>query len=539
MQYTTVSRWSRYWFADGGRLAAAIVRIAIALAVLWSLGRIANKVSTEDIAEAQALYRPVGIWMLLGHSPPPPGLVAALWVVAGLATFAMLIGVFSRTSTAISFFSSVSLAALSFAQTKTWSHQYNVVFLAQLAFLGARGGDALSIDALIRSLRGRPARDEAFGYQWSLRLVQLAVALMFAGAAFHKIMHGHFTLRWALSDNLRHHLLVRYDLAGLSRPELVDWIIDDVWRYRTVAVLNLVSQLMPLVACVFIRRPLVRALCGAFFVLETIALGEVVSLWNPHWLPLFAVFVDWDALVGRLLFRPVPTRFPEPGWKPPRAAWWFVLGFVVYDAVTALVPALDQKLNTYPFSGFPMFATIRAREPFDEHLPYSLPGAHFEVFADQPIDPGVQRWFDHVHRGMETIRDPAQLQARLDALLAHARERYPDQGIRGVRLWLTIFEAPAYPAPAHFEPHPIAIIGELRDGAFRTVLGHLDGDRVVPATRDVQLDPGRLEYFRDDAPEPIAMTDDRVGAGDPIYAVALASDGTPWLVASRAEWHWQ
>ena len=58
---------------------------------------------------------------------------------------------------------------------------------------------------------------------------------MFAGAAFHKLLDGHFTLRWALSDNLRNQLLVRFDLASLPRPWLVDWLIDDPWRYRTAA----------------------------------------------------------------------------------------------------------------------------------------------------------------------------------------------------------------------------------------------------------------------------------------------------------------
>src|SRR5690606_17225726 len=111
--------------------------------------------------------------------------------------------------------------------------------------------------AWIRHLRGLPPLDVPRGYQWSLRLVQLAIALMFAGAVFHKLLHGHFTLRWALSDNLRHHLLVRYDLAGLERPELVTWLLEDVWRYRTAAVMNLVAQLLPIVACLFVRRPLV------------------------------------------------------------------------------------------------------------------------------------------------------------------------------------------------------------------------------------------------------------------------------------------
>src|SRR5262249_16383221 len=90
----------------------------------------------------------------------------------------------------------------------------------------------------------------------------------------------------------------RYDLAGLPRPPVVDWIIDDAWRFRSAAVLNLISQAMPIVACIFVRRPWLRALCGGFFVVETIALGLVVNLWNWHWLPLAAAFIDWDRLLG-------------------------------------------------------------------------------------------------------------------------------------------------------------------------------------------------------------------------------------------------
>src|SRR6185295_14397151 len=158
-------------------------------------------------------------WMVFGHLVPPAWLVICLWLLAIGGSALMFVGLFSRTSTVVSFVAALALASASFSSSATWSHQYNVVFLAQLAFLGARGGDVLSLDALIRKLRGLPAEDRVRAYQWSLRLVQLAVALMFACAAFHKLMHGHFTLRWALSDNLRHQLLVRYDLAGLPRSE--------------------------------------------------------------------------------------------------------------------------------------------------------------------------------------------------------------------------------------------------------------------------------------------------------------------------------
>ena len=546
-------RWQRYWFDDGGRTALAIIRVAIATSVLLTLARLDDPVSTGS----RALSRPVGIWMLFGDSAPPAVLVDLLWVLAWAATAAMLVGLVTRAATAVSFVTAVALASLSFSSSLTWSHQYNVVFLAQLAFLGARGGDVLSLDWLIRRWRGLPELNVPRGYQWSLRLVQLAVALMFVGAVFHKFLHGHFTLRWALSDNLRHHLLMRFDLAGLERPPLVDWLIAEPWRYRTAAVLNMISQAAPLAAVLFVRRPLVRAIAGAFFVIETIALGLVVELWNLHWLPLAAVFVDWDRLVAFLARRPVVHPEVPAAWRPPRAQRVFIVAFVVYDVITACVPTLDQRLNTYPFSGFPMFATLRARAPYDQHQPYGVAGVWFEVISDRPPDLPMQRWFDHTNRSITAVRDPEVLYRRMKSVLEHAQQRYPGFGVRGMRLWLAIYETAAYPAPARFERKPIALLGELLpDGTFRTALGTLKGTP-GPSSENVTLtmqlrgiaEPAtaKLVYYRDELPSPVDIAVERDGPtwdlayqpveGHPLHLVAIL-DGTPWVVATHAPWRW-
>ncbi|MEO6772049.1 MAG: hypothetical protein ABI467_03395 [Kofleriaceae bacterium] len=530
-----MTRWQRYWFAEGGRYASAIVRIALASAILLTLARLDHSGSTGDLPGAHTLYRPVGVWMLLGHAPPPQVLVQALWGTAWIATTAMLLGLSTRVATAASFASALALASLSYASNATWSHQYNVVFLAQCAFLGSHSGDVLSLDALIRRLRGLALFDRPRAYQWSLRLVQLAVAVMFACAAFHKVLHGHFTLRWALSDNLRHQLMVKFDLAGLPRPPLVAWLIDDPWRYRTVAVLNLISQAAPLAACFLVRHPVWRALFGLFFVVETIALGLVVDLWNPWWLPLYAVFIDWDALLRRR----VPELEPPPSWAPPRATRIFVAAFVCYDVITALVPGLDQRINTYPFSGFPMFSTVLAKPPYGGHSSYVVVGDHFDVVAEPPIDLPTQRWFDHSNRRMWTERDPDQLHRRLTAMWKQAERRYPATKLARVRLYVTMFEAPAYPAPAHFVPHPIAVLGELdADGTFRTMVGPYEPNQItLHAVNVAGAGEAKLGYFKDDEPVelPFAGTLD----GDPIYTVATTPDGTPWLVSSHADWRWQ
>jgi hypothetical protein len=541
-----VTRWQRYWSAEGGRSSAAVLRLAIAASVLLTLRQLAT-LSTVHIPGPAELYRPIGIWMIFGHLVPPVFVVTGLWVLAVGATVLMFVGLFSRTSTVISFVASLALASASFSSSATWSHQYNVVFLAQLAFLGARGGDTLSLDALLRRLRGLPRLDVPRGYQWSIRLVQLAVALMFAGAVFHKLLHGHFTLRWALSDNLRHQLLVRYDLAGLPRPAVADWIIDDVWRFRGAAVLNLISQAAPILACVLVRRPVLRALCGGFFVLETVALGLVVNLWNWHWLPLVAAFIDWDWLFGLVARRP-PVAASAPAEEPPsRWVHRFIVAFIAYDAVTAIVPTLDQRLNTYPFSAFPMFASVRARAPYDEHLPYAVPGDHFEAISERPLDDNAQRWIDHMNRRLYLVTDPTAFRKRLAVILADVQARFPSFGIRGLRHYLAIFDAPAYPAPAHFELHKIAIMGELDgSGTFRTVLGALDAQGVTLRPQHLDATAARLVAYTDDRPTPREIAAPREGDrfltgpidGDPLFVVAII-DRTPWLVATRKAWRWE
>jgi hypothetical protein len=206
---------------------------------------------------------------------------------------------------------------------------------------------------------------------------------------------------------------------------------------------------------------------------------------------------------------------------------------------------LNQRLNLYPFSSYPMFADVRAKWPYDQHQSYELIGGRIELAAQHPLTAAEQRWVDRriVYRWMWQERSPDALRRTLQGLLDDTRRRFPAAGITAARLWLVVDRAPPYPAPARLERFDLAILGELdTGGGFRTALGQLDGTHATCAPRGLDLGAATLIAYRNDLPEatPVPATRDATGfalaqpvADDPAYLVAIV-DGRPWLVAQRS-----
>lgn len=541
--------WNRYWFAPGGRYAAAMVRIALGISVLMVLDRVraSAPVLHPELMSAD-VYRPCGL-LLLFPSLPPRIVIELAGIAACAGALAMILGAFTRVATAVTAIGAILVTSQAMSYQPSWSHDLSVVLIALLAFLGARGGDALAVDGWLRRLRGRAVPVDA-SYQWSLRLAQVAVGLMFVSAGVLKLKSG--GLHWALSDNLRHQLLARYDLlGGVDRPAIVDWLLARSWRYETAAMLNLVNQLLPVAAIVFASRPWVRGLAAFAFVLEVAALYVVMELGNPSWFPLAAVFIDWDALGRGLARRPRPVEVTP---ARPRGAQIYVVAFVLFELAISFVPRLDGILRTFPFSRFPMFAIVRAKEPYDVHQTYELIGGRIAPIttpADRPIEPWIQAEIDrdYVYRTLHREHDVANLRARMVGLLGDLRARYPQLGIRGVRVYVTTYQVPAYPAEARLHPHDLGILGELVDDRFVSHLVPLGRDDVArvggdPAiTRDVPL-----ALYRDGLPAPEQPTLAGDGAialphgRDMLHVVATlpGPDGVarPYLLARRVNGYW-
>jgi len=478
--------------------------------------------SAHVVDARSVLYVPHGVWLLYPGRPPDE-LLRAIELIAWIATLAALAGAWTRPMHAIGVLAVLALATYEASSAVKWSHQNVPPLLAGLAFLGARGGDALSVDALVRRLRGRPPIDVAGSYQASVRLVLVVVASIFFVAATVKLASGGPRLGWALSDNLRHQILLRFDWFGRTRTPIADWMLMRSWRYESFALLNLCSQLAPMGAVLAIDRPILRAALGLVWIGELVGLGAVMAYWDVHWLPLAAVFVDWDRLV-----RARPAAAPVTA---PRATQRFALGFLTFYAVQALL--LDQRLNAYPFSSFPMFAEIRAKRPYGRHQSFDLVGTRVELLGARDEEAA---WIaGRVVRYHELWRDrPSALRRELRAILADVRAAFPDTHVTGVRAWLAVDRAPAYPAPAKLVEHDVAIVAELDgDDRFHSALGCASG----PIALSPMTELTSLAAFGDDLLAPIALPAIRIAGGfviapaEPVHYLAGEQAGARWLIA--------
>jgi hypothetical protein len=464
--------------------------------------------------------------------------ITAILAVAWLSTIAMLLGVFTRATHAVSVVATMAIAAYAVSGSATWSHTDVPPVLASLALLGARSGDALSIDAWRRARRRKAA--PATDYQASVRLVQLAVAAVFVLGCYEKIRAGGLSpLAWALSDSLRHHLLAWYDASSLPRTPVANWLLGAAWRYELFALVSMTCQVFPALAVIFVRRPWLRAIAGMLWCSEIIGLGLVMRLWNLPWLPLVAVFINWDALAIRF---GAATGAESPIKSRGRLA--FVTGFVVFFALQAFW--LNQRLHAYPFSGFPLFASVRAKRPYSRHQSYEFVAGSLDAIGANN-DPALTTWLAQraAYRAVWGARGRKDIELALTLALRDAQTSWPGAGITKLRLWLSIFQAPAYPAPARIDRLDIAVLGELDRGAFRSALGTLLPDSrtwIAPPTAPA-LAGMTLFAIRNDNPEPIAVAATATAGGfvlaeplrgDPLYLIGrVPGAGAAWLLAYR------
>jgi hypothetical protein len=422
----------RYWFRPGGEISLAVVRIAVFLAlktVLLVQFPTAEAVELFVRAAQPDSYVPKGILKLLGPLPFSAEFMSGIWWVAYVGCLSAIVGFLTRPAMILASLSTLVLTSFGTSFQVYWSHGYNVNHLAALAFMFAPAGASLSIDRILTRLLpawpfGRPA--ERCGYYWPLLLSQFAVALFYFGAAWAKFYNG--GLHWVIGDNMRIMVGITWNHPYYFKEPtwLIAQLLNNKLLWQAAAVVHLFSQILPMTAMFFVRRPAVRFLEGMIFLSGIYGLYYVMAVWNPQWLLLTAVFVDWEWVAATLrrwlgqlsavgamfadrlatVLRPwiLPESFvfgvhggtPDAQSQPVRMTADKVIklaGISLFIGYGLWVPAFQsgEKHLNYPFSSFAFYSTVYALPPYDTHRHFTFLVGGIRVRTD----------------GCESIKGPA------------------------------------------------------------------------------------------------------------------------------------
>lgn len=386
--------WNRYWFREGGRKAAGVIRIGVSLCVLSAIYMVAKPDHAAYLGVFNpGVYDPISVLRLLGSKVPSPAFFTIAKYVAIAATVMSLIGFLTRFSMALSLFSTLVLVAIIYSWGNEWNHGLNIIFLAQIPLIFIRSGDFLSLDRLIFKKHQQAPLN---GYHWGINLALLAITLMFLNAAYFKVVKNP-GLSWVFSDNLRNYIIQQFLVVFKTPiPDRLLWVVNNEWAYKGLAMGNLLLQGTIILVCVFVYNPWIRLLFGLFFFLEVFGLGFAMDLWEWHWIPLVVFFVDWDRFLPWLRQRLSGTGIFENSGKnmvhgnENRMGLWqrvlatvFILSFTGYYIAVAFDSKLtfEKEHKSYPFTAFPMYSSLYCKKPYDRHLTVEYRNAGLEIIA--------------------------------------------------------------------------------------------------------------------------------------------------------------
>jgi predicted DCC family thiol-disulfide oxidoreductase YuxK len=345
------THWERFFFEPVSAANLAACRILFYGAVLvfyWPL----DVSAWADVSTV--FWNP--IW-LFGRFHLPllskESLVVAQAVWRTALVFGCL-GLFTRTTTAVSFALGIYLLGLPNNFGAEYHHDTIVVIAAGILAV-SRCGDAWSLDRLIAIARGKrrtvDAPPPSGEYRWPVRLIWVAMSLIFFAAGVAKIRHS--GLAWAESSNMSIMLVQHYYHIANADPltSLGLTVAAYTWLCSLLAAVTmLVETSYPLalvsararfvlVSSAFLMQLGIRMLMGPSF-------GQYL-ICNLFWVP-------WDRVGGRIR-----------QWLGSEARY-----FVVFDGscglclgTVSVIGALDLLGRVQILDVFEEWPTIARRFP--------------------------------------------------------------------------------------------------------------------------------------------------------------------------------
>lgn len=296
---TIADRWQRYFFSPERPENLAICRILFYAIVLYLYATVPFA-GWATLLKETSFYHPVSLLKLL-HLPivsdQALGVLGWVWKSAMLLS---CIGLLTRISTVIAFFSGAYLLAVQNSDGKV-EHQTAMLVFAMGILALSRCGDAYSVDTVLFNRSRRPVASSG-EYRWPVRAVWVLMSMVFFAAGIAKLRAS--GIRWATGQGFGL-LLIRgfYD----ANPPLVNWglfIANHALLAKLMAGSSLALEtLFPL--ALFDRRLRFIFPASAFFM--QIGIGLLMSVWFLQYLPIYIFWVPWDCLISRREKRLLPA----------------------------------------------------------------------------------------------------------------------------------------------------------------------------------------------------------------------------------------
>jgi hypothetical protein len=337
---TSLRRWSSRglsWMQRGVPAAtpeaAAAFRIVFGSLVVWFFYdepvRV-DQLTAFAVAQSEGLYGTVVRW-LAAH----PGIVVALRPVLLWTGVLFVLGVATRVA-----FAAFTLAALLWAcvfTLSTTAHAIAALQVSLIALLASRWGDAWSVDALLRNLRGRPRTStplRAYGY--SVWIPGFVLAVAFVAAAWSKVRQGP---GWILNGTVKYHFVSDLEQAWVTwGPSLTRWHVVAVLMSAAAVIIEAL-----VITGVFSTRYAYRAVlgCCAAGLLVGFALFQGI-VW-PAWWVLLLSFLPWHLIGG------ASTRLEEAQSRQLSVAQVTVILVVIGQQLLVTVQHMEARplLSSY------------------------------------------------------------------------------------------------------------------------------------------------------------------------------------------------
>ncbi len=292
--------WHRFWFDP-----AEPQRLGCYRAVFFGSFYVLTLIQTDLREHAHfppSFFQPRSFFAWLSLSPPSDHVIDWLVTAFEWAVILSALGCLTRLATITSFGLGLYLIGLQFNYGYLhWAHAIAPIVIGVLALSPC--GDAVSIDAIIRTrLTGKTVQPSG-QYHWPIQLVRTIFVTVFLAAGLAKLRTS--GLAWVTSDTLRHYLLENQYIfyadatTAWSRP-IADWIIDHPTGCRVLAGLTLILELSTPAALLSIRARWV--LIPALFLFQV---GNALLLYQNFfftYLGLYAFWITW----------PVTNTSPSP-----------------------------------------------------------------------------------------------------------------------------------------------------------------------------------------------------------------------------------